>query len=62
MQKQVHFYNNEGEKLIGTLHVPETPYEKGVVMGHCFTCSRHTRILIHISRELERSGLMAAAV
>ncbi|QTA89789.1 alpha/beta hydrolase [Desulfonema magnum] len=59
MQKQVYFYNNEGEKLTGTLHIPEAPSEKGVVMGHCFTCSRHTRILTQISRELEQSGIMS---
>ncbi len=59
MKQQVYFYNTDREKLAGTLHLPETPSEKGVVMGHCFTCSRHTRILTRICNALAQKGFMA---
>ena len=42
MEQPVHFYNHHGEKLTGTLHLPDRPARRGVVFGHCFTCSRHT--------------------
>jgi dienelactone hydrolase len=42
MEQPAHFYNNQGEKLTGTLHLPDIPSGRGVVFGHCFTCSRHT--------------------
>lgn len=59
MEKQIDFYNAHGEKLRGNLHLPDMPSEKGAVMGHCFTCSRHTRVLIQICQELARAGFMA---
>lgn len=52
MEKQVHFKNHLGEKLTGTLHQPQTPSDGGVIIGHCFTCSRHTRVLQQIGRDL----------
>ena len=52
MEKQVHFKNHLGEKLSGTLHQPEKPSDRGIVIGHCFTCSRHTRILQQMGRDL----------
>ncbi len=59
MEKQVEFVNHENEKLRGTLHLPDAPTQKGAVLGHCFTCSRHTRILIRISKALAGAGFMA---
>lgn len=59
MEQPVHFYNHHGEKLIGTLHLPDGPAHRGVVFGHCFTCSRHTGIIRHICSELEREAFMA---
>jgi len=52
MEKQVHFKNNLGEKLTGTLHQPEKPSDRGIIIGHCFTCSRHTRVLQQMGRDL----------
>lgn len=52
MEKQVHFNNHLGEKLTGTLHQPEMPSCRGVIIGHCFTCSRHTRVLQQMGRDL----------
>jgi len=59
MEKQIYFYNSDGEKLVGTLHYPEGFSEKAVILGHCFTCSRYTRILIETCRELAKAGFLA---
>ena len=58
MNQQVHFTNHVGEKLAATLHAPEGPVAGGVVLGHCFTCSRHTQILRRIAVELAQAGLL----
>jgi len=52
MEKQVHFINNLGEKLTGTLHQPQKSSDRGIIIGHCFTCSRHTRVLQQMGSEL----------
>ena len=59
MEQLVSFYNDHGEKLAGTLHLPDEPTVYGVVFGHCFTCSRHTGILRHICHRLVEEGFMA---
>jgi putative redox protein len=59
MEQPVHFYNHQGEKLTGTLHLPDRPAHRGVVFGHCFTCSRHTGIIRHICTNLEAEAFMA---
>jgi len=56
MEQPIYFYNQQGEKLAGTLHLPKKSAESGVVFGHCFTCSRHTGILRRICDELSRIG------
>lgn len=56
----VSFTNHRNEKLSGTLHRPKNDDVKangfGFVLGHCFTCSRHTRILIDLSNALTDIG------
>jgi putative redox protein len=52
----VSFANSIGEKLSGTLHRPSVAGGFGFVLGHCFTCSRHTRILIDLSNALTGLG------
>jgi uncharacterized protein len=59
MEQPVHFYNHQGEKLAGTLHLPDRTIRFGVVFGHCFTCSRHTGILRRICTELEAEAFMS---
>ena len=51
VQQQVYFNNLQGEKLAATLHLPENSGECGIVLGHCFTCSRHTGILRQIAAD-----------
>lgn len=57
MEKIVSFLNEYGEKLAGTLHLPESPTDRAVIWGHCFTCSRHTTVLRDISKKLEERGI-----
>ncbi len=54
--QQVQFENHAGEKLAGTLTAPQQPSGFGMVLGHCFTCSRHTRILSDISSAMADIG------
>lgn len=56
MQKQVEFPNAAGETLAATLHLPEKPPRSGVVIGHCFTCSRHISILRLLGDRLADAG------
>ena len=59
MEQPIHYYNHQEEKLAGTLHLPEEPKGGGVVFGHCFTCSRQTRIIRHICSDLAAEGFIA---
>lgn len=59
MEEAVHFKNRQGETLAGTLHLPEPPGPEGVILGHCFTCSRHTSILRDTARKLTERGIAA---
>ena len=56
LQQQIHFLNLSGEKLAGTFHVPAKNSRRGIILGHCFTCSRHTRILRDLSLALVEEG------
>jgi len=56
LQQQIQFLNLSGEKLAGTLHVPAKNSPHGIILGHCFTCSRHTRILRDLSLALVDAG------
>ncbi len=54
----VSFSNHLNEKLRGTLHRPtQAKNGFGFVLGHCFTCSRHTRILIELSNVMADLGV-----
>jgi putative redox protein len=60
MDEQITFDNHLGEKLAGTLHRPEGGAGgTGVVLGHCFTCSRHTSILRDLAESLSEVGFVA---
>ena len=59
MEEAVHFTNDHGENLAGTLHLPASPAADGVIFGHCFTCSRHTSILRETARKLTERGIAA---
>jgi putative redox protein len=56
LQQQIQFSNHYGEKLAGTFHLPTEDSRRGIILGHCFTCSRHTRILRDVSLALVEEG------
>lgn len=59
MERPVHFKNPQGEQLTGTLHLPDTATDRGIVLAHCFTCSRHTGILRQLGHDFAEAGFMA---
>jgi len=59
METKVQFTNDRGENLVGNLHTPDRSMRYGVVLGHCFTCSRHTGILRQICQDLTLAGCAA---
>jgi pimeloyl-ACP methyl ester carboxylesterase len=56
VETDIHFLNHFGEMIFGTYHRPDAPSEYGVVLGHCFTCTRHTGILREASARLAAAG------
>ncbi|MGD9972993.1 MAG: alpha/beta hydrolase family protein [Desulfatirhabdiaceae bacterium] len=56
METQITFPNHDNELLSGTLHMPKKKTGMGAVLGHCFTCSRHTAILREIAGNLTDAG------
>jgi pimeloyl-ACP methyl ester carboxylesterase len=56
VETTIHFLNHRGERLFGTHHQPDTLSEYGIVMGHCFTCTRHTGILREAAAGLAAAG------
>lgn len=59
MEQQIQFENHKGETLAGTLHQPQRPLVGAVILGHCFTCSRHTGVLRRICSGLYDAGFAA---
>ena len=58
-EESVTFPNAAGEILAGTLHLPGNLPQAGVVLAHCFTCSRHTTILRRLAQDLTSAGIAA---
>jgi len=56
VETDIRFSNHLGERLFGTHHRPGAPSEYGVVLGHCFTCTRHTGILRAVGTRLTAAG------
>ncbi len=56
MQQSLFFTGPRGEKLAATLHTPDAPSREAVILGHCFTCSRHTGILRALALRLCEDG------
>lgn len=59
MEEQIQFKNPFGERLAGTLHLPQRNPTRGVILGHCFTCTRHTAILRRLAEDLAAAGFIA---
>ncbi len=59
MESPIHFKNDQGEKIAATLHLPDASTDRGIVLAHCFTCSRHTGILRQLGNDLTKAGFAA---
>ena len=54
---RITFENHMGETLTGDLYLPDNNPQSGVVFGHCFTCSRHTRVITASCEALYHAGI-----
>lgn len=50
------FLNKRGEKLAGSLEMPDKPTRAYVLFAHCFTCTKDIAAAARISRGLARQG------
>jgi uncharacterized protein len=58
MEKEVCFKNSSKEKLIGYLHNPKKKTSKGIILAHCFTCSRHAKVMRKLCDYLAENGFL----
>lgn len=58
MEESVFFPNHINEKLAGFLHHPDRTSATGIVLAHCFTCSKHQRIIRKTCDFLAKSGFL----
>ena len=56
MEERVSFKNKEDETLQGFMHRPTTPTGHGVVLAHCFTCSKSIKVLRKTCDKLAENG------
>jgi len=56
MDEKLTFRNAEGDGLSAVLGLPENPNGNGIVMLHCFTCTKHHRIMRGLSECLLAHG------
>lgn len=59
MEEKVKFVNSKNERLSGYIHSPKEKTEKGVVLTHCFTCSKHQKIIRTVCHALAEEGYLA---
>jgi len=58
MEESVSFKNKVGESLVGFLHKPAKPSKHGVVLAHCFTCSKSIKVLRKTCDKLAEAGFL----
>lgn len=57
MDEPASFRNASGEEIAGVLGIPENPDGRGVLLLHCFTCTKHHRIMRTLSAALCERGI-----
>lgn len=58
-EKQINFKNKNSEILSGYLHYPnKKSFSKSIILAHCFTCSKHVRLLRKMCDFLADSGFL----
>jgi putative redox protein len=56
--KDIEFVNPDGHRLSARLDLPtDDPPGAFALFAHCFTCSKHTKAISHISRALTGEGI-----
>ena len=58
MEEEVKFSNKHNEQLSGYVHRPKEQGEHGIVLAHCFTCSKHQRVLRKTCDKLAAEGFL----
>jgi esterase/lipase len=56
MEKKISFEGPSGERLAGILEAPDRPNGKGILLLHCFLCTKHHRIMRALSSCLVSGG------
>ncbi len=56
MDSAVSFTNSHGDRIAGVLSEPQNPNGKGIVLLHCFTCTKHHRVLRGLAQSLSDGG------
>ena len=56
MEESLSFKNKEGDSIAAILSVPEKHNGKAVLLLHCFCCSKHHRVMRHLSSALNLRG------
>ena len=56
MDAPISFRNSYGDTLAGILSEPQDPNGNGIALLHCFTCTKHHRILRNLSQSLCDAG------
>lgn len=57
-QTRVRFENRRGEEMAGIFHEPEGEVRGGIVLSHCFTCSKDYKVLAWLGRALAEHGFV----
>src|SRR5512143_2792447 len=56
MDSPISFTNSYGDRIAGILGEPDKPDGRGIVLLHCFTCTKHHRILRNLAQSLCEAG------
>jgi uncharacterized protein len=60
MEKQISFKNQKSETISGYLHYPEKEASCtcGIILSHCFTCSKHVKLIRKLCDTLSQHGFL----
>jgi putative redox protein len=56
MDERITFKNHSGDALAAILSVPANPNGKGIILLHCFTCTKHHRVMRSLADCLSAGG------
>lgn len=56
MDERINFMNAQGDAIAAILDIPEKPNGKGIILLHCFTCTKHHRVMRNLADCLSSGG------